>query len=278
MLKLIGKSEKAALVGKNINLTYNRLLEQIDHYAELLHNISKERVVIFSENRPEWIVALYAVWKTGSIVVPIDALSAQEDIVVILRDSNPRAVFCSEEKHDAMLQALKEAGQMPDVHVFDHIADDQSLHDPEDFNIHDPEQTAVILYTSGTTGNPKGVMLSFQNIHTNIIAVSHDVVIYTPEDRVMILLPFHHVLPLVGTIIAPLCVGATMVLNTSLAAEDLIAIGLQMKRLLLGGGPDLISFGRFRRGADRLRPDGRPPGPGHGPRAWRRSRLRRPSS
>ena len=86
MIKLIGKSEKAALVGKNINLTYNWLLEQIDHFAALLHNNRNERIVIFSENRVEWIIALYAIWKKEGIVVPIDVLSAHEDVAYILHD------------------------------------------------------------------------------------------------------------------------------------------------------------------------------------------------
>jgi long-chain acyl-CoA synthetase len=242
MVKLIGKSEKPALVGKNVKLTYNSLLQQIDRYAGLLRDISKERIVIFSENRPEWIAAVYAIWKTGSILVPIDALSAVEDIVVILRDSRPRAVFCSAEKHDIMQQALIEAGLTPEIHVFDNIADIPAVAEPEDFNIADPEQTAVILYTSGTTGNPKGVMLSFQNILTNTAAVCHDVVIYTPEDRVMILLPFHHILPLVGTIVAPLYIGATMVLNTSLAAEDMMATLKQFGVTMMIGVPRLYNL------------------------------------
>ncbi len=59
-------------------------------------------------------------------------------------------------------------------------------------------------------------------------------------DRVMILLPFHHILPLVGTIVAPLYSGGTMVLNTSLAAEDLMATLKQYKVTIMIGVPRLI--------------------------------------
>src|SRR5690606_20115666 len=87
----------------------------------------------------------------------------------------------------------------------------------------DLNDTAVIIYTSGTTGSPKGVMLSFDNLLVNIEAVSKDVEIYKPEDKVLILLPLHHIFPLAGTVIITLSVGATGVFSPSMSSEDLIA-------------------------------------------------------
>jgi long-chain acyl-CoA synthetase len=242
MMKLIGKSEKSALVGKNVNLTYNRLLELIDHYTTLLHNIRNERIVIFSENRPEWILALYAVWKNSGAVVPIDVLSAREDVAYILKDSAPRVVFCSREKFEFIQLALKDAGQNPEILVFENLSTDQVTYETTDFVIDDNERTALILYTSGTTGNPKGVMLSFQNLLTNLTAVCHDVPIYSSDDRVMILLPVHHILPLVGSIVAPLYTGGTMVLNTSLAAEDILSTLKQYGITIMIGVPRLYQL------------------------------------
>jgi long-chain acyl-CoA synthetase len=168
-------------------------------------------------------MALYAIWKKGATVVPIDVMSSQEDVAYILQDSSPRVVFCSMEKHELIQRALKDAGERPEVLVFENLPVMQPGMEPVDFVIDDPERTAFILYTSGTTGNPKGVMLSFKNLQTNLTAVCQDVRIFTSDDRIMILLPFHHILPLVGTIVAPLYTGGTMVLNTSLAAEDIMA-------------------------------------------------------
>jgi long-chain acyl-CoA synthetase len=242
MIKLIGKSEKAALVGKSVNLTYNRLLEQIDNYAALLHNIRNERIVIFSENRPEWIIALYAVWKNNGTVVPIDVLSAHEDVTYILQDSAPRVVFCSAEKHKFMQAALKDAGQYPEILVFENLPANKAANETTEFIVDDHERTALILYTSGTTGNPKGVMLSFQNILANLTAVCHDVPIFSSGDRTMILLPFHHILPLVGSIVAPLYAGGTMVLNTSLAAEDMLATLKQYGVTIMIGVPRLYQL------------------------------------
>ncbi len=127
--------------------------------------------------------------------------------------------------------------------IFENIpAFNGCMPDTDEFIIEDESSTALILYTSGTTGNPKGVMLSFKNLLANLNAVCRDVPIYVEGDRIMILLPFHHILPLVGTIVAPLYSGGTMVLNTSLAAEDLMATLKQYKVTIMIGVPRLYQL------------------------------------
>ena len=104
-----------------------------------------------------------------------------------------------------------------------------------------PNDTAVIIYTSGTTGSPKGVMLSYDNLLVNIEAVTTDVEIYKNEDSVMILLPLHHIFPLVGTLVAPLSVGATVVFSPSMASEDIMAT-LQQEISIIIGVPRLYNL------------------------------------
>jgi long-chain acyl-CoA synthetase len=242
MIRFIARSVQPALVGKNLDISYDQLLSRISHYCTLLKKIHSQRIAIFSENRPEWIYALYAAWKQGSTIVPIDVLSSREDVAYILHDCSPQVVFCSREKSEFIRFALKDADKEPEVIVFEDIKDPEVIAGAEEFVIENELSTALILYTSGTTGHPKGVMLSFKNLLANLNAVCRDVPIYTENDRIMILLPFHHILPLVGTIVAPLYSGGTMVLNTSLAAEDLMATLKQFKVTIMIGVPRLYQL------------------------------------
>ncbi len=80
----------------------------------------------------------------------------------------------------------------------------------------------MIIYTSGTTGSPKGVMLSYDNLLANIESVSHHVNIFTPERNVMVMLPLHHIFPLLGSLVAPLYVGAVTAFTASLNTADIM--------------------------------------------------------
>ncbi|MBN1158891.1 MAG: AMP-binding protein [Bacteroidales bacterium] len=239
MTKLIERSDKEAIVGENIRYTYNSVLKNIGAYSALLDKAREHHVAIFSENRPEWIFALYASWRNDASVVPIDIQSTQEEVDYIISDCRPSVVFCSRDKSGVVQNAVKNTGQNADILIFEDLKVHSEQTDPEDFIVTDQDKTVLILYTSGTTGDPKGVMLSYRNLLTNLTAVCKDVPIYTPDDRVMILLPLHHILPLVGTIIAPFFAKGTIVMNTSLSAENLIGILQKFKVTIMIGVPRL---------------------------------------
>ena len=145
MIKLIGKSEQVALIGKNISYSYNQILTHINQFADLLENVKGQRIVIFSENRPEWIIALYAAWKKGALVVPIDVLSSHEDVAYIMQDCSPKVVFCSREKSEFIHQVLTDVRHKAEVLVFDNLTANETVEEINDFTIDDPERTALIL-------------------------------------------------------------------------------------------------------------------------------------
>ena len=218
--------DKPALIGKNFQCSYAELLTHVDHYAGLFSGKICSKLAIFSENRVEWAYAFYAGWKNGCTVVPIDFMATPDEVRYILEDCRPEVLFASSEKAAELQEMLSQLSYELNLLVFEEV---QELLQagaetaPPEFPERAKNDTAMIIYTSGTTGSPKGVMISFDNILANAESITEDVKIFTPEQRVLILLPLHHVYPLVGTLIVPLYIGETCVFSPSMASEDIMA-------------------------------------------------------
>ncbi len=236
------KGEKIAIAIKEQRISYSDLGNKISQFSSYIQDKKVSKISILSENRPGWIYSFYAGWNTAAIVVPIDFMSTEGEIAYILNDSKPEIVFVSNEKKSILGKALQDLDYTPEIIVIDEI---ENLNIPED--LPQPEinpskdDIAVIIYTSGTTGNPKGVMVTFENVMANLNSVSKDVKIYTEQDVVLMLLPLHHIFPLLGTMVIPLFMGAKIALSPSLATEDVIATLQNHKVTILLGVPRLYS-------------------------------------
>ena len=240
MIKNAG--QKTALTYGTMELTYEQLFGKINRF-ESLYQIDRGRhVVIFSENRPAWIYAFYSVWKKAGVVIPVDYMATAAEVAYILSDSEPAVIFCSSGTFETMQKAMAISGSTAGIIIMDPYENAQcpalKEHGLPDY---DPDDTAVIIYTSGTTGNPKGVMLSFRNIIVNIDAVSKYIPIYKIDSRVLVLLPLHHVFPLLGTMIIPLYTGGMMAMSPGMASEDIIKTLQDNKVSIIIGVPRLYA-------------------------------------
>ncbi len=207
----------------------------VQQYAATFADTIEDKIAICSENRPEWIIAFYSGWLNGKIVVPIDHSASIDDIVYMLNDSRPGIVFYSAHQRSVMIEANRMLKYKPRFVCFDDI--ELRPVDAAGFRTraYDDSTTAIIVYTSGTTGSPKGVMLSFGNLRANCIEVSGNVDIYRPDRNVLVLLPLHHVLPLMGTVIMPLMIGATIVMSPSMQSSDLMeTLGKNQVSIIIG--------------------------------------------
>jgi long-chain acyl-CoA synthetase len=235
-------SDKIALKLKEQQISYPDLHKKVAHYASLFSK-NCQRVVIFSENRLEWVYSFYASWQNDCTVVPVDYLSTAEEIGYIIEDSVPEIFFCSREREQLLREVVASLDYTPQILVFEDIEEAGTSQDatPRQDITHTPDlkATCLIIYTSGTTGTPKGVMLSYENILANIDAVSQGVKIFSTDERVMLLLPLHHIFPLIGSMAAPLYVGATVAICPSLQSEDIINTLQENKITILIGVPRL---------------------------------------
>lgn len=236
---MIKDSNKIAIIAGERNITFSELLQRITLYSHHTPQQAGEKTLIFAENREGWIYAFYSIWANHGIAVPVDASSTVSDVAYIINDCHPVGVWTTRQKLEVVEAAMKEAGQAIEVHLIEDY-ETTAVNDEKKADItYSEENTALIIYTSGTTGSPKGVMLSFLNILVNIRAVSEEVPIFNDNRRTLILLPLHHVLPLVGTVVMPLYVGGGVAICPSMSGPDIIDTLQRGKIAIMVGVPRL---------------------------------------
>jgi long-chain acyl-CoA synthetase len=213
--------DKAALITSQSEITYHRFYQHIQQFAQLFEKKAYTKVAIYAENSPAWIYAFYAALQNNCIAIPIDFLASAEDVAYIIDDCQPELLFISSAMQESMAKIDQKTGHKPNILIFEDLIPDENIPGSQWIGPEDNETTAVIIYTSGTTGSPKGVMLSYINLHENMASVIA-CKIFVPERQVMIFLPLHHVFPLVGSLLTPLFVGSTLVMVPSMQSADLM--------------------------------------------------------
>lgn len=197
---------------------------------------SGEYVPILAHNRPEWVVAALAVINAGGAVCPLDSQIRTDALDHILRSSEPRFIFTTTE-YVHRIQRF-ELAVTPRLILFDVPADDergwQIMATDENSPLPGvtPDDPAVLFFTSGTTGLPKGVPLTHRNIVFQIQSLQESGLV-TPQDRALLPLPMYHVYPFTVGTLTPLSLGVPIILPQSLT-------GPQVTRALREGEVTII--------------------------------------
>lgn len=198
---------------------------------------SGDRVALQGENRPEWGLAYLAILEAGGVVVPLDPQLREHEMGEILSAAGARHAV-ADGRHIALLEQAR-SGRVPGLRLVTLDADDEGLPSwPEAQRTFagararppdgDPGSLAVLLFTSGTTGHPKGVMLSHANLLHNVEAVEASFA-FDPGDRFLSLLPLHHTFEATAGFLCPLRIGASVAVARGLKSgtlrEDLTSSG-----------------------------------------------------
>ncbi len=177
-----------------------------------------DRVVICMENRPEWIASLFAVLFKGAVAVPVDYMLTKDEVFNILKDCQPKSVITSDGNLEKVKEAVRGIGYPVEIVNVDCL---RGTEEKLEFVKRRLDDLALILYTSGTTGNPKGVMLTFGNINHNVEAV-RKLKILKEDDRFLAILPFHHTYPLLTTAVLPISLGIHLVFLEKLTPSEIV--------------------------------------------------------
>ncbi len=219
----------AETYGEKTAFSYLKKNEEIKiSYREFYNNVvslsaffiekgfSKKHIALIGENSYNWLLTYFAVVNSGNVIVPIDKELSSEEISDILQRSDSSVFIYSPTYKDEAVRAANniELINMDDLQKL--VKQGESIianggKSCLDIEI-DDNACCTIVYTSGTTAAPKGVMLSHKNIVSDTVATSKSVRVCDPS---LVTLPLHHTYGFVASITIPMLIGSSIFINSS---------------------------------------------------------------
>jgi len=225
-------------------LTYAQVLENVEKLAQwmLEQGAGKgDRIAVTGKNSPEWATVYLGALFAGCIIVPIDYGLHEKEVDNLLKASKPKIFFVDEEKY-SYFEANSQGAKIyslsklrPDLYVYNLTAN--SI---REFPVNAEEDTAAILFTSGTTGVPKGVMLSHKNLVSDCYIAQTNLDIFH-TDVFYALLPIHHSYTMLAVFLEAISVGAEVVFGKTMAVSRMLKELKEGKITMLLGVPLLFN-------------------------------------
>jgi long-chain acyl-CoA synthetase len=252
------RPEHPAFVFEEQALTYAQLDRLTDRFARVLeahHVVPGEVVAIFLDSSPELVITCVGSFKAGVVPNVVNGMLQPEEVRAVVADSRARMLVTDAERWSA-LAAVRQglgveakhvllAGDPPAgesdgdglrsfAKILEHASDRYPMLDLA------PETLACLLYTSGTTGRPKGVMLTHRNIVDN--AVTFAAVHFGAEDRLLIAAPLFHCWGLINGVIAMFAVGGSAVAVRRYQTKTVLDLIERARPTQLLGVPTMINY------------------------------------
>ncbi|WP_431028198.1 class I adenylate-forming enzyme family protein [Lysinibacillus sp. LZ02] len=232
-----------AIVSMGKRTTYSELNKLVNQLADALLEqgvFPSDKVVIFMPNVLEFVISYFAVQRIGAIVVPINAKFTLNEVEFVMHHADAKAIIVHELLFANVANLtigdikIKTGESINDWDSFEDLLNSGDSTDIECFLSED--NLSTILYTSGTTGNPKGVLFTYRNILTvaHMIAVEMEV---KPESRLLLMMPLSHSAPLHLFLMAAFVVGSTSVLTPTFTPDLLIDTVVNEKTTHFFGAP-----------------------------------------
>ena len=227
-----------------VSLTYREALAKIETLAAWLQSqgVRKgDHVAVSGKNSPEWAVVYLATVFAGATIIPIDYGLHDPEIENLLRTAEPKLFFVDEEKfaHFSVFLGSKKVYSLnkafPEVYAYNLKGGNFSkIVPPVEGDL------AAIMFTSGTTGNPKGVMLTHRNLVSDCYIAQSNLYIDS-NDVFYALLPIHHSYTMLAVFLEAIAVGAEVVFGKSMAVSRMLKELREGKITMLLGVPLLFN-------------------------------------
>lgn len=232
--------------GAKRSWTYTESLEVIKKISSwLLENgVSHgDRVAVSGKNSPEWAMVYLAALYAGAVICPIDFALHTEEIENLLDRAEPKFLFIDDEKYSFFAEKKTSYGvyslnpKQKETYVLGLDFLQETVEPKEPCLL---SETAAILFTSGTTGIPKGVMLSHKNLVSDVYIAQTNMKIFE-TDVFYALLPIHHAYTMLAVFLEAISVGAEIVFARSMAVSKMMRELKEGKITMLLGVPMLFN-------------------------------------
>jgi long-chain acyl-CoA synthetase len=179
-----------------------------------------ERVLLASENRPEWPIAFFGILLAGGVAVPVDAQLSAPELANLARSAGAKVALLSDEVAERLRELVAgwAGGGGPRPAVLAEALAGERGRAPR--HVPSPDEIASVIFTSGTTGTPKGVMLTHRNF-TSLVARLAGLFDLGPGDGLLSVLPLHHTFEFTCGLLVPLSRGAEVEYLDELTADTL---------------------------------------------------------
>ncbi|NLI14578.1 MAG: long-chain fatty acid--CoA ligase [Peptococcaceae bacterium] len=239
-----GAGDKIALYEKNSRHSYAEMQQKVAQYRSYLYAQGvrqHDNVALFAKNSSEFVFSYMAIASLGGVVVPLNTMFTPREIAFILKDARVKLVVSD--------KALQLAGQYDEgsplpvqvlIPKINEDIDRTSFPGPPAISIEESDP-CVILYTSGTTGRPKGALLSHRNLVSNARSFSAAVEA-RPDDNFQVVLPMFHSYAWTCNVTTALYHGASITVVESFQPKDTIANIKAQNVTVVSGVPAMYNF------------------------------------
>lgn len=241
--------DKLALETSSRALTYNELFLQVADVASHYRSLGiapGDRVLLYVENSLEFYLFYYAAWHCGATVIPVNTFLHEKELAHVINDAQPKLIATLSKNRTLLEPIINDAGI---VLVDESIITEKSIFESREAALQSvplrhqkPDDIAVMLYTSGTSGIPKGVMLSSRNIVTNAVQASARLqTIMTPHEKFFGVLPLFHAFAQCTCLWLPVIVGSSVIVISKID-RSFILEGLKKQPTVFFGFPALFGL------------------------------------
>ncbi|WP_018156145.1 long-chain-fatty-acid--CoA ligase [Demetria terragena] len=225
--------------------SYAELDEATARVATLLGTLGHkpgDSVGMTLPNVPEFAAIYYGILRAGGVVIPMNPLLKGREVAYFLEDSDARILFSA----NTFIAEAKEGAEQTGATVVEVVPGEFASvlqdHEPATGMVdRDPSDTAVLLYTSGTTGRPKGAELTHSNLGRNAEIVRDTVITLTDEDIILGGLPLFHAFGQTVTLNAGMAAGATLVLLPRFEPTEALQTMAAQKTTIFAGVPTMYA-------------------------------------